>query len=199
MAQFAPRLGAIWTPGGDGNTSIRAALGRVLRHAAPVLQHALRQQPALGRADHAVESRRAGWADPYSTYPGGNPFPALNNDWATAVPAVGVYVNAPIDIKPTSLQQWNVSAQRQVGDWMLSASYLGNKSTHLWRATELNPAVFGAGATTGNTNQRRRLILQNPVEGQFYGTIGHVDDTGRGIYHGLLLSAQRRLKNNSAC
>ena len=52
------------------------------------------------------------------------------------------------------------------------------------------------GATTGNTNQRRRLILQNPVQGQFYGTIGHVDDTGRGIYHGLLLSAQRRLKNN---
>ena len=34
------------------------------------------------------------------------------------------------------------------------------------------------------------------MQGQFYGTIGHVDDTGRGIYHGLLLSAQRRLKNN---
>ena len=27
MAQFAPRLGAIWTPGGDGNTSIRAGWG----------------------------------------------------------------------------------------------------------------------------------------------------------------------------
>ena len=53
-----------------------------------------------------------------------------------------------------------------------------------------------AGATTGNTNQRRLLIRQNPVEGQFYGTIGHVDDTGRGIYHGMLLSAQRRLKND---
>ena len=34
-------------------------LGRVLRHAAPVLQHALCEQPAVGRADHAVESRRA--------------------------------------------------------------------------------------------------------------------------------------------
>ena len=33
-------------------------LGRVLRHAAPVLQHALCEQPAVGRADHAVESRR---------------------------------------------------------------------------------------------------------------------------------------------
>ena len=101
-----------------------------------------------------------------------------------------------MDINPTSLQQWNISAQRQFGDWMLSTTYLGNKSTHLWRATELNPAVFAPGATTGNTNQRRRLILQDPVQGQFYGTIGHVDDTGRGIYHGLLLSAQRRLKNN---
>ena len=40
------------------------------------------------------------------------------------------------------------------------------------------------------------LIRQNPVEGQFYGTIGQVDDTGRGNYHGMLLSAQRRLKNN---
>src|SRR4029453_1495353 len=58
------------------------------------------------------------------------------------------------------------------------------------------PAVFAPGATTANANQRRRLILQDPVQGQFYGTIGQVDDTGRGIYHGLLLSAQRRLKNN---
>ena len=48
----------------------------------------------------------------------------------------------------------------------------------------------------GQHNQRRRLILQNPVEGQYDGTIGHVDDTGRGIYNGLLLSAQRRMKDN---
>ena len=44
--------------------------------------------------------------------------------------------------------------QHQVGDWLAAASYLGNHSSHLWRATELNPAVFGPGATTGNTNQR---------------------------------------------
>ena len=79
---------------------------------------------------------------------------------------------------------------------MLSTTYLGNRSVNLWRATELNPAVFVAGATTGNTNQRRLLIRQNPVEGQFYGTIGQVDDTGRGNYHGLLLSVQRRMKDN---
>ena len=107
-------------------------------------------------AQITLSNPAGGWADPYSTYPGGNPFPALNTGWATQpFPAFGVYVNAPMDINPTSLQQWNISAQRQFGDWMLSTTYLGNKSTHLWRATELNPAVFAAGATTGNLNQRR--------------------------------------------
>src|SRR5439155_20087542 len=51
------------------------------------------------------------------------------------------------------------------------------------------------GATTGNTNQRRTLILQNAQQGQFYGTIGHLDDTGRANYGALLLSLQRRLKD----
>ncbi len=111
-------------------------------------------------------------------------------------PAFGVYVNAPFDMKPTVTQQWNVSMQRQVGDWMFAGTYLGNKSMHLWRATELNPAVYAAGATTGNTNQRRVLILKNPVQGQAYGTIGQVDDTGKGIYNAMLLSAQRRMKKN---
>jgi len=55
--------------------------------------------------------------------------------------------------------------------------------------------VFGPGATTGNTNQRRVLYLENQAQGQFYGTIGQVDDTGRGNYNALLLSVQRRLKN----
>jgi hypothetical protein len=196
MAQFAPRLGAIWTPGGDGNTSIRAGWGVFYDTPHLFFNTRFANNPPWG-AQITLSNPPGGWADPYSAYPGGNPFPALNTGWATQpFPAFGVYVNAPMDITPTSLQQWNVSAQRQFGDWMLSTTYLGNKSTHLWRATELNPAVFAPGATTGNINQRRRLILQDPVQGQFYGTIGQVDDTGRGIYHGLLLSAQRRLKNN---
>jgi len=196
MGQFAPRLGVIWTPGQDGNTSIRAGWG--VFYDAPHLFFNTRfsNNPPWG-AQITIPNPPGGWADPYQTYPGGNPFPALNTNWASAAfPAFGVYVNAPLDIKPTALQQWNVSAQRMFGGWMMSATYLGNRSVNLWRATELNPAVFVAGATTGNVNQRRLLIRQNPVEGQFYGTIGQVDDTGRGNYHGMLLSAQRRMKDN---
>src|SRR5207248_9900133 len=111
-------------------------------------------------------------------------------------PAFGVYVKTPLHLEPTSLQQWNLSVQRVFGDWLTSASYLGNHSSHLWRATELNPAVYGAGATTGNTNTRRVLYLENPQQGQFYGTIGQLDDTGRANYEAALFSVQRRLKNN---
>ena len=105
-------------------------------------------------------------------------------------------MNAPLDLEPTQLQQWNLSVQKGFGDWLASVSYLGNRTLNLWRGTELNPAVPIAGATTGNTNQRRVLFLQDPVDGQAYGTIGHVDDTGRGNYHGLLLSLQKRMANN---
>jgi carboxypeptidase family protein len=192
---FAPRVGAIWTPGNNNNTSIRAAYGIFYDTPHLFFNTRFANNPPWG-AQITISNPAGGWADPYLGYPGGNPFPALNDNWATAAfPAFGVYVNTPIEMHPTSLHQWNVSAQRQFGQWLLSASYLGNHSSHLWRATELNPAVFVAGATTGNTNQRRLLIRQNPVEGQFYGTIGHVDDTGRGNYHGMLLSAQRRLRN----
>ena len=40
------------------------------------------------------------------------------------------------------------------------------------------------------------LISQNAAQGQFYGTIGQLDDTGRANYGAMLLSLQRRLKNN---
>ena len=192
MTTFAPRVGAIWTPAADESLSLRASWG--IFYDAPHLFFNTRfaNNPPWG-AQITITNPVGGFSDPYLNYPGGNPFPALNTDWASApFPAFGVYVNTPLHTEPTALHQWNVTAQKQIDQWLFAASYLGNRSVHLWRATELNPAVFGPGATTANTNQRRVLFLANPVEGQKYGTIGHLDDTGRANYHGLLLSAQRR-------
>jgi carboxypeptidase family protein len=195
VAQFAPRLGLVWTPGGDELTSVRASWGVFYDTAHLFFNTRFANNPPWG-AQITIPNPPGGFADPYQDFPGGNPFPALNQGWASQpFPPAGVYVNTPLNMEPTQLQQWNVSVQRQVGDWLGTASYLGNRSVNLWRATELNPAVFGPGATTGNTNQRRVLFLQNPTQGQFYGTIGQVDDSGRGNYNALLLSVQRRLKN----
>ena len=196
IAQFAPRVGMVWTPGGDEKTSVRASWGVFYDTPHLFFNTRFANNPPWG-AQITISNPPGGFADPYQGYPGGNPFPALNTGWATqAFPAFGVYVNTPLHLEPTSLQQWNFSVQRQVGDWLVAGSYLGNHSSHLWRATELNPAVFGPGATTGNTNQRRVLELQNLAQGQFYGTIGQLDDTGRANYEAMLVSVQRRLKNN---
>ena len=196
MAQFAPRVGMIWTPSGDERTSVRASWGVFYDTPHLFFNTRFANNPPWG-AQITISNPPGGFSDPYLGYPGGNPFPALNTGWATQpFPAFGVYVNTPLHLEPTSLQQWNLTLQRQMGDWLVSGSYLGNHSSHLWRATELNPAVFGPGATTGNTNQRRVLYLENQQQGQFYGTIGQLDDTGRANYNALLLSLQRRLKNN---
>ncbi len=191
---FTPRLGAVWQP--DDSTSVRAAWGMFLDTPHLFFNTRFSNNPPWG-AQLTIPTPAGGFVDPYQGYPGGNPFPALNTAWQTsAFPSYGVYVNAPIDLQPTRLEQWNITVQRQLGDWMVGASYLGNRSHNLWRATELNPAVFGPGATTGNTNQRRRLNALNAREGSFYGTLAEVDDTGRSNYQGMLLTVQRRLKNN---
>src|SRR5437899_9034927 len=196
VADFAPRVGVAWNPTGDERMSVRASWGVFYDSPQLFFNTRFANNPPWG-AQITISNPAGGFADPYLGYPGGNPFPALNTGWATqAFPAFGVYVNTPLHLEPTALQQWNVSIQRQFGDWLLSGSYLGNHSSHLWRATELNPAVFGPGATTGNTNQRRVLELQNFGQGQFYGTIGQLDDTGRGNYNAMFLQSQRRLKDN---
>jgi hypothetical protein len=124
-----------------------------------------------------------------------------------------VYVNMPINPKPTYVGNWNVTYQRQVADnWMVSLSYLGNKTTHLWSGGgEINPAVYipgqcvagqyglkkaGACSSTSNTNARRILNLANPVLGKAYASINTMDDGAVAHYNGALMSVQHRFANN---
>src|SRR5262249_10562272 len=103
--------------------------------------------------------------------------------------------------------------QRQVSDWLLSANYMGNETTHLWTLKYVNPANFlGLGpctipssingvitnvsyptcSTIANTNQRRTLSLQNPASGLYYGPMQKIDPGGTASFNGLLLGIQRR-------
>jgi hypothetical protein len=124
-------------------------------------------------------------------------------------PQFGTFGTHPFHTRQTLINQWNLSVQRQLGaDWLLTANYVGSSTIHLRTGNELNPAVFlGLGpctingvnystcSTTANTNQRRRLYLQNPAQGQYYGSIAVLDDGGTGNYNGLFLSAQKRISH----
>jgi hypothetical protein len=117
-------------------------------------------------------------------------------------------------MSPPTVQSWNLTIQRQItANFLVSASYLGKQSTHLWVQGSINRAVYFPGApvngicraggdilqttgatcsTTSNTDQRRRLNLANAQEGQYYGNLSTREDSGTAQYSGLLLSIQRR-------
>ena len=134
----------------------------------------------------------------------------------------GNYVNSRMtDFNPVYMNQWNLSIQRQIGqDWLLSANYLGNNTIHMITVENINPAQYFFNGTnlctptiTGpppvpndptsgrqcstTTNQQDRRILNfvNPSQGQYYASIGQIDDGGTGSYEGLNLSAQKRLSH----
>ena len=184
---FAPRFGLIWDPEGKGRMTIRAGYG--IFYDTPQLFFFTRvaNNPPWG-AQVSLANPPGGFTNPYAGQPGGNPFPG-----GSFFPLNGVYVTSPLHLKPTYLQQWNLSVERQVGaNLLLSATYFGNNTIHMPTATELDPAIFGPGATVANTNSRRLLRQINPTQGQFYSTIAAIDDGGTASYHALLLSAQHR-------
>lgn len=189
---FSPRAGLVWDPSGNGKQTIRVS-GAILRDTAELFypERLTTNAPYASQID--IPSPVGGFTNPWQGYPGGNPFPGS----AIFPVSGGVYVNMPITTNPTYMAQWNVSYQRQItSNWLASASYLGNKTTHLWVGEDINPAIYGPGATTGNTNQRRPLYLQNPALGAAYASIVTSDQNGNSNYNGLLVSIQHRFANN---
>jgi len=193
FTQFAPRAGIVWDPKGDNVQTIRVAAGKY--YDSPKLwqygHHML--NPPFGNTVSITNP--VSFANPWTGYPGGNPLPVPNPIPSNiAFPQFGTYVNMPVDVRPMDVTQWNVSYQRQFAtNWMASATYLGNRTTHIWSGYELNPAVYVPGqSTTTNTNQRRLLNLLNPAEGQYYGSLA-TTDYGDGRYNGMLLALQKRL------
>ena len=215
---FEPRIGVIFDPSNNGTMSIRAGYG--IFHDAPQLFFDTRYSNSAPYGSTVTLNGPLPTSNPYVSYAGGNPFPALSQLGPNVpFPLAGVYVNQPLHLKPMYLQQWNLSVQKQIGSWLLGATYLGNKTTHLPTAFEADPAVYIPGTSTGatgscgaltpttglpkagtacsstsNTNSRRVLALQNYSQGQYYATIGTLDDGGIANYNGALISVQHRGK-----
>jgi hypothetical protein len=191
---FGPRLSAIFDPTGAGRETLRASYGRL--YDLPHLQMFSGQaQMAPWGNSTTVTNMPEGWDNPWVAVPGGDPIPAaLNGPNASSVfPLFSNYASWPLDLPPTSTDQWNVSYQRQIGsNWMVAANYLGNFIDHIWYTTQINPAIFGPGATTANTNQRRVLFQQNPIEGQYYASVQEVKPDGTSQYNAVMLQLQRR-------
>jgi len=190
--QFAPRIGFAFDPTGDGRTSLRAswALGYVF-NSGIWREDASGSNPWGGRSIYT--RLPGGLSDPWNGYPGGNPYPYTVNKNVT-FPLRGAFISAPYDFKTPNSYSWNVNLQHQLGSsWLLSATYMGNRTTHIWGYNAINAAdPTVSGASSANTDARRRLSLLNAAEGDFVGPMSEFDDGGVQIYHAMLLSIQRR-------
>ena len=191
---FGPRVGTVFDPSGAGRETIRASYGRLydLPH---LQQYSGQAQMAPWGNSTTVTNMPEGWDNPWVATPGGDPIPAALNgpNKSSVFPLFSNYASWPLDLPPVSTDQWNVSYQRQLAtNWMVSANYLGNFIDHVWYSIQINPAIYGPGATTANTNQRRVFYQQNPLEGQYYGSVQEVKPEGSSRYNALMLQIQRR-------
>jgi hypothetical protein len=194
-AVFSPRLGLVWNPHGNGKDTIRA--GAALLHDTAESYYSERLTTNAPYGNSLDLTNPGPLSNPWANYPGGNPFPGTYPPSTNVTFPVGAsYSTIPLNLKPTYMMQWNISYQRQLrGDWLVSFSYLGNKTTDLWLSVDLDPGVYGPGATTGNTNQRRVLYLANPSQGQYYGPMITTDNGANATYNGLLTSVQHRFSH----
>jgi len=198
LANFEPRVGFSWDPTGSGHWSIRASYGSFVDLPDMHFFDRASLGPPWGTTIQILNPT-GGFSDPYQGYPGGNPFPIPTPPPSDQFfPLGGQYITLPLHIKPMNTQQWNLAIQRQLGsDWLFSASYIGNKSTHRWINVQEDPSTYIPGNSTISNSVQRSVISQvNPTAGALIGSLIALNDGANANYHALLLSANHRLSRN---
>ena len=125
----------------------------------------------------------------------GNPFPdqygpKLPGPEATFLTPVAVYGLFQRDFVLPQFGTWNLTLERQLAkDWVVRASYVGNKASHLngdYKANrEFNPAIYTPGQSTPANTQERRLYPQ-------FSTIGEVTSVNNSHHEALQLNVEKR-------
>ncbi|MGH9327476.1 MAG: carboxypeptidase regulatory-like domain-containing protein [Terriglobia bacterium] len=212
LSEFAPRVGVAWQPSANGRQVIRAGFGEFYDLMPTAYSEDQSQGPPWA-SEVNLTAPAGGLTNPFLGYPGGDPFPTPQPPPKdVGFVQEGAYWNYPENAYPTSMWQWNLTYQRQLGNnWLVSASYMGNKTTHLWTGEDVDPGTYipgncqagqygltepGPCSTTANTNSRRLLDRLNPTYGSYYSDIYQGDDGANAEYNGLFLKVQHRFARN---
>jgi hypothetical protein len=127
-------------------------------------------------------------SNPYGT---GTPISIEHTTPPTNVPFLpySTFAIPTQQIRPGYVQSWNLVVERQLArDWVVKAAYIGSHGTHLLIAAEINPAIYGPGATLANENARR---IYQPIGGL---QLGYGE--GWSLYNGGQFSLEKRLSHS---
>lgn len=217
IANFSPRVGFNWDPRGKGRETIRAGYGLFYDNPELFYFDRFADDSPFGSAS-VINRPAGGLTNPYQgqTVPG-FPLPFPTSATTAFFAPGGIFINLPLNLRPTYVQQWNFAIEKQVAtNWMFSATYMGNVTNHLWLAYDANAPVFipgndcasasnvvpvhGAGtsacSTTANEQARRPLFMLNPTNGAFFSSISTTTDEGNANFNALLVTAKHRFSRN---
>ncbi len=184
-----PRIGLAWDPTGTGKTSVRAAYGiyydTFTNGVGGPLQAPL---SALPWTQARQLSAPINFTDPWN---GQNPFVANSFPQPTTV------LTIENGMRPPYSQNWNFSVQRSFAKaYLLDVRYIGNKGTRLPRIIEADPAIYGAGATSDNADQRRLYAgCRNGQPPCDFASVGLITNQTNSTYHAGQVALSRRFDN----
>lgn len=176
----APRVGLAWDPFGDGKWSIRSAFGVFFEYIPGIASYGAASSSPPGFPSITINAP-SNYANPLAGIP--NPFltPAITKP--VTLTSMAANLHLPYD------EQWNLSIQHQIkGDILLEVAYVGTRGLELLRTRQINPAIYGPGATVANTNARR-IYAPN------FASVSQVENTAGSNYNSLQLSANKRFSH----
>jgi hypothetical protein len=215
LTNFSPRVGFAFDPSGTGKQSLRASY--TLTFEAPELYYdsgfpanapyASAQSLTLDNSTNETDAVKS-FDNPWKKIAGGNPFPTQYPPSSTvAFPASNISTQIyPTNLRRTYMHQYNASYQYQASpNWLLSVSYIGTSTMHLWGFQPYNyatplPTPSGAAASTNNSSQRyilyRAAIANGTTAGTRYSAFSSTADYGMANFNGVIFTANHRLANN---
>ncbi len=182
---IAPRFSFAYDLFGNGKTALRGGYGMFFD---VIRSINLNRFPLIQPFVLDITMFDVQFSNPYATrqfFPFTPPStPDQRRNFQFIIPGSTTAFNA--DFRTPYSQQWNLNLQRQLPwDTVLTAAYVGSKSSRLFGSHNLNPAIPGPGATVANTQQRR--IYQQ------FGVIEDENTFGYSQYHAFQLTVNKKL------
>jgi hypothetical protein len=190
LGNFSPRVGAAYTVRkGAHPTILRGGLGMFYIQPFMVLWNNFVQNAPFSPS---AVLNGVNFSDPYGSAGQPNPFPpfapiATSPSTTFITPITYQFFNPHWHLG--YMQAMNLTFEQQLaGNILLRAAYVGDRGVNLQDNNEQNPAIYAAGATVANTNQRRPLY---PT----YASLIEMNNAGWSHYNALQLTVEQRMSH----
>ena len=193
LGNFSPRVGAAYElRSGPHSTVVRGGMGVFYIQPFMVLWNNFVQNAPFSPS---ATLTGVNFSDPYASAGQQEPFPPfapVNPNKSTTFVTPITYQFFDPHWHLGHMQTVNFTIEQQLAaNLMLRASYVGDRGVNFLDNNEMDPAVYGAGATEANANQRRPLYPN-------YASMIEMNNRGWSHYNALQMTVEKRTSNGTS-